>query len=124
MDHGVIEKATAQLLSAAEYNNSLETMELIAEGENCIIITPDKCKNNHVILVDEFIKSNLHQPEFMNPYTRNTVKFSTADLDHLTRLKKELIKTMHNDLHEIFVRFLKLGIYIPQISPINSTQNL
>lgn len=111
MDIGKIIEATDSYIDGAEYSSSLETMEKITIDEKCILIMPYKCQSHHLILIDEFIRSNL-KGEFRNPYTRNQVGFSKEDLKIITDLRREYIKNMKNDLHEIFVQFLLLMKFI------------
>jgi len=107
MDNGRVKLVTDKDIREAEYNSSLETMETIQPEERCVVIAPHMCKHNHLILVDEFIRSNL-KGEFKNPYTRNVVDFPEDDLRLLQEKRKEFIKNIKNDLHEIFVQFLEV----------------
>lgn len=106
-DSGDIKEITINDLTNAEYKVSLETMEEISVDEKCVIITPNKCNNYHIILLDEFIKSNLHG-KFKNPYSRNFVEFSCDNLEILENLRKNYIKSLKNIPHEIFIRFLSI----------------
>lgn len=107
MDSGRVILVTDKDIREAEYNSSLETMETIQPEDHCVVISPHMCKHNHLILVDEFIRSNL-KGEFKNPYTRNCVEFSVDDLQLLQEKRKEFIRNIKNDLHEIFVQFLNV----------------
>ena len=107
MDNGRVKLVTDKDIREAEYNSSLETMETIQPEERCVVIAPHMCKHNHLILVDEFMRSNL-KGEFKNPYTRNVVDFPEDDLRLLQEKRKEFIKNIKNDLHEIFVQFLEV----------------
>lgn len=106
-DSGNIKEIAIDDLTNAEYKVSLETMEEISINKKCVIITPDKCVNYHILLLDEFIKSNLHG-KFKNPYNRNIVEFSDENLEILENLRKNFIKSLKNIPHEIFIHFLKI----------------
>lgn len=107
MDSGKVTLVTDKEIREAEYNSSLETMETIQPGDRCVAIVPHLCKHRHLILADEFIRSNL-KGEFKNPYTRNVVELSEDDLQFLKEKRKEFIRNMKNDLHDIFAQFLEV----------------
>ena len=106
-DKGIISLSNKELVSNAEYNTSLETMELIDENVEVIIITPANTQVSHLVLLPEFIRMNVQRGKFKNPYTRNEVEFSEEDSERLYSMRKELIKTLKTVPHEIFVKFVR-----------------
>lgn len=104
---GKIDQVSKNILEKSEYKCSLETMEEIEMETECVIIKPDHCPSYHVILIEEFVRSNLFG-DFKNPYTRNKVEFDKNDHEKITNLRIQYIKSLKNIPHELFSRFLRI----------------
>jgi len=105
-DQGTLTHCDETILANSIYKSSLESLEEIESGKECVVIRPYQCEQQiHLVLLDEFIRSNL-KGEFKNPYTRNLVAFSNEDQQTLQEKRQEFIQTIKNKPHEIFLRFL------------------
>lgn len=105
-DQGILASCDETILASSIYKSSLESLEEIESGKECVVIRPYQCEQQiHLVLQDEFIRSNL-KGEFKNPYTRNLVEFSEKDQKTLQEKRQEFIRTIKNKPHEIFLRFL------------------
>ena len=115
MDQGILTKATTELINNSEYNTSFETMELIEENDEIIRINPKDSHSTHLIKLNEFIKINIAKNKFNNPYTRNDISFSQEHLELLLKLKKDLIKSIKNIPHELFVDFIAILLFVSTV---------
>ena len=128
-DKGSICISTNNLINSAKYNTSLETMDLIEENTEIVLIIPNGTTTNHIIDLKEFIRMNLRKGGiFKNPYTRNDVEFSEDDTKKLLEMRKQLLKTLKTLPHQIFIKFVQVLekteeknvqlVYFPEIAKI------
>jgi hypothetical protein len=103
-DKGYICNISSNELEKALYKNSFETLEEIKENEECVVIRPYHCENYHILLIDEFIKSNI-KGDYINPYNRNKIVFSDEDKIVLENKRQIYISTLKNKPHELFEKF-------------------
>jgi len=111
VEKGKISNAIKNVITSAQYNTSLETMDLIEEGQEIVCIeipTNGETPVTHLVLLKEFVRMNLGRGMFNNPYTRNNVEFSEEDTDKLNSLKKEVLKSLKKLPHDTFIKFVNV----------------